>query len=93
MSKKVIVFGATGLMGQQIVKENIEAGNRVTVYTCRQPDKTDDVDFVSGELSDINKIKAVIENFDVIISAVGNRDYADPTKIVSPLIALLSKSK
>ena len=31
MSKKVIVFGATGLIGKQVVKENIKAGNEVTV--------------------------------------------------------------
>lgn len=42
MSKKIIVYGAAGLMGKQIVKENLKAGN------------------------------------DVIVSAVGNRNYEYP---------------
>jgi len=92
MNKKVIVFGATGLLGQQIVKENIKAGNQVTVYTRRQADEPDDVNAVTGELDDVGKIKITIERFDVIVSAVGNRDYNDPTMIVSPLTSLLSKS-
>ena len=92
MSKKVIVFGATGLMGRQIVKENTKVGNNVTVY-IRQPSyEIENVNVFTGELTDEMKIKKVIEGFEVIVSSIGNRNYSDPTKIVSPLTRILSKS-
>lgn len=91
MSKKVIVFGATGLMGKQIVKENIKAGNEVTVY-IRQTEYPQNVNIITGELNDETKITEAINGFDVIVSAVGNRNYEDPTMVVSPLTKLLSKT-
>lgn len=92
MSKKVIVFGATGLMGKQIVKENIKAGNKVSVYIRQTEYPTENVNIITGKLSDDTKIAEAIQDFDVIVSAVGNRNYEDPTKVVSPLTRLLSKS-
>jgi len=91
MVKKVIVFGATGLMGKQIVKENIKAGNEVTVY-IRQTEYSEPVNIITGELNDDRKIVKAIKDFDIIVSAVGNRNYEDPTMVVSPLTWLLSKS-
>jgi len=90
MRKKVIVFGATGLMGKQIVKENIKAGNEVTVY-IRQTEYAEPVNIIIGELNDETKIAAAINNFDVIVSAVGNRNYEDPTMVVAPIGKLLAK--
>lgn len=90
MSKKVIVFGATGLVGKQIVKENIKAGNEVAVY-IRQAEYSGDVTVVTGMLNEELKIAEAIKDFDIIISAVGNRNYDDPTMVVAPLGKLLSK--
>ncbi|WP_428070281.1 NAD(P)-dependent oxidoreductase [Chryseobacterium gambrini] len=90
MSKKVIVFGATGLMGKQIVKENIKAGNEVSVY-IRQTEYPENVNIITGELDDESKIAAAIKNFDVVVSAVGNRNYEDPTMVVAPVGKLLAK--
>jgi putative NADH-flavin reductase len=90
MSKKVIVFGATGLMGKQIVKENLNANNEVSVY-IRQTEYAENVSIITGTLDDENKIAEAIKDADVIISAVGNRDYDDPTMVVAPIGKLLSK--
>jgi putative NADH-flavin reductase len=90
MSKKVIVFGATGLMGKQIVKENIKAGNEVSVY-IRQAEYPENVNIITGNLDDETKIAEAIKGFDVIVSAVGNRNYDDPTMVVAPVGKLLSK--
>lgn len=90
MSKKVIVFGATGLMGKQIVKENIKVGNEVSVY-IRQTEYPENVNIITGELDDESKIAAAIKNFDVVVSAVGNRNYEDPTMVVAPVGKLLAK--
>ena len=90
MSKKVIVFGATGLMGKQIVKENLKHGNEVSVY-IRQTEYPLNVNIITGELSDEKKIAESIKGFDVIVSAVGNRNYEDPTMVVAPIGKLLAK--
>lgn len=90
MSKKVIVFGATGLMGKQIVKENLKAGNEVSVY-IRQTEYPENVNIITGELNDETKIAEAIKSFDVLVSAVGNRDYEDPTMVVAPVGILLAK--
>ncbi|WP_159470342.1 NAD(P)-dependent oxidoreductase [Dyadobacter sp. 3J3] len=90
MSKKVIVFGATGLMGKQIVKENIKAGNEVSVY-IRQKEYPENVNVITGELNDETKIAEAIKGFDIVVSAVGNRNYEDPTMVVAPVGKLLSK--
>jgi putative NADH-flavin reductase len=90
MSKKVIVFGATGLMGKQIVKENLKLGNKVSVY-IRQNEYTENVTIITGELNDENKITEAIKGFNVIVSAVGNRNYEDPTMVVAPVGKLLAK--
>jgi len=92
MSKKVIVFGATGLMGQQIVKENINAGNEVSVYIRQAEFIIENVDLITGELSDETKISESIKGFDVIVSAVGNRNYEDPTQVVTPLAKTIIKA-
>jgi putative NADH-flavin reductase len=90
MSKKVIVFGATGLMGKQIVKENLKAENEVSVY-IRQTEYPENVSVITGELNDETKIADAIKDFDVIVSAVGNRNYEDPTMVVAPVGKLLAK--
>jgi len=90
MSKKIIVFGATGLMGKQIVKENLKLGNEVSVY-IRQTEYPENVNFITGELSDEIKIAETIKGFDIVVSAVGNRNYEDPTMVVAPVGKLLSK--
>jgi len=92
MSKKVIVFGATGLMGQQIVKENIKAGNEVSVYIRQAEFLIENVDLITGELSDETKISESIKGFDVVVSAVGNRNYEDPTQVVTPLVKTIIKA-
>jgi putative NADH-flavin reductase len=90
MSKKIIVFGATGLMGKQIVKENLKTGNEVSVY-IRQTEYSENVAIITGELNDETKIAEAIKGFDVIISSVGNRNYEDPTMVVSLVGKLLAK--
>jgi len=92
MSKKVIVFGATGLMGLQIVKENLKTGNDVTVYIRQAEFLIENVDLITGELSDKTKITESIKGFDVIVSAVGNRNYEDPTQVVTPLVKTIIKA-
>ena len=89
--KKIIVFGATGLVGKEIVKENLALGNEVTVYARQENSDFENVKIVQGNLADETKIAEVIKNFDVIVSSVGNRNYEDPTQVVTPLVKMIIK--
>jgi putative NADH-flavin reductase len=88
---KVIVFGATGLVGKHIVKQSLEKGNEVTVYTRQNKFPNDNVKVISGELNDDDKIAEIIKEYDVIVSSIGNRNYEDPTPVVTPFVKLISK--
>ena len=88
---KVIVFGATGLVGKQIVKESLKLGNEVTVYTRQAEFPINGVKIISWELDDEAKISAIIRDFDAIACAVANRDIEDPTQVLTPLVKLVTK--
>ncbi len=89
---KVIVFGATGLVGKQIVTENLKVQNEVTVYTRQNEFPIAGVKVVTGELNDEAKISENLKGYDVIVSAVGNRNYEDTTQVVTPLVKIIAEN-
>ena len=61
---KVVIFGATGGTGIQLVKQALDAGHHVTVYV-RNPDKLNEItnanlEKVKGELAEQDKIDTVV---------------------------------
>lgn len=88
---KVIVFGATGLVGKAIVKECLLMKMEVAAYTRLPSYDMSDVKVVQGNLDEEDKIAATIKNYDVVISSVGNRNYEDATKVVAPLTRTVCK--
>lgn len=88
---KVIVFGATGLAGKHIVTESLKHGNEITVYVRQTQFPMDNVSVISGEITDEAKIAEAIKGYDVIVSSIGNRDYEDPTQVVTPFAKLITK--
>ena len=61
---KVVIFGATGGTGIQLVKQALDAGHHVSVYV-RNPDKLNEItnsnlEKVKGELSEQDKIDSVV---------------------------------
>ncbi|MCI9843560.1 NAD(P)-dependent oxidoreductase [Flavobacterium pectinovorum] len=88
---KVIVFGATGLVGKQIVKESLKLGNEVTVYTRQTGFPINGVKIISGELDDESKIAEIIKDYDAIACAIANRDLEDPTQVLTPFVKLVTK--
>ncbi len=91
MKTNVLIFGATGLMGRHIVAECTRKGYNITVYIRQAHYTLDGVKVIQGELGDEAAILAAMEGQDVIVSAVGNRDYADATMVVAPLAKLLAR--
>jgi nucleoside-diphosphate-sugar epimerase len=71
---KVTVFGATGQIGQHVVKVLLTDGHDVTTYV-RNPGKLQDVDprleVVAGELSDLKRVREAVHGAEAVISALG----------------------
>jgi len=71
---KVIVFGATGPTGQQVLRKALAAGHQVTAYV-RNPGKLSpvpqDLRVVVGELTDAAPLQAAVAGQDAVISVLG----------------------
>lgn len=89
-SKKVLVFGATGLVGRSVVTEVLKTGNTVAVY-IRQESYPVAAEILTGALDDESRIRDAIRGADVVVSAVGNRNYEDPTRVVAPLVQRVAR--
>ncbi len=88
---KVIVFGATGLVGKHIVTESLKLGNEVAVYIRQDKFPIEGVKIILGELDDETKISEIIKNYDAIACSIGNRDLEDSTEVLTPFVKLITK--
>lgn len=72
--KKVIIFGATGTIGQHLVSQAIHAGHSVTAFV-RNPSKltitSNRLNFVTGDVLKILDVESAIEGHDTVIIALG----------------------
>lgn len=70
---KIIVFGATGGVGQHFVKMAVEAGHEVTAF-ARTPEKltTDNVTIIKGDAFDKEAVANAIIGHEAVISCVGS---------------------
>jgi uncharacterized protein YbjT (DUF2867 family) len=73
-TKKVLVAGATGYLGQYLVKELKKRGFwvRVLVRNEAQKDKFESVDdFYIGQVTDPDSIKGITKDIDWVFSSIG----------------------
>jgi putative NADH-flavin reductase len=77
---RIVIFGATGATGRQLVQQAIAAGHQVVAYT-RDPSKIDAeserLTVVKGELTDEASIENAIDGADAVISLLGPRGSSD----------------
>lgn len=96
MSKKILVFGATGGTGRQLVDQALELGYDVTAFvrdTLRLERNHAHLHVVHGDMLDAESVdSALAHGFDAVISALGtyhrkpNTDLSEGTsKIVSAM--------
>ncbi len=73
---KIIVFGASGNTGRQLVEQALEAGYEVVAYV-RNPSKlnisNEHLTVIQGELSDAALIESAIKGTSAVLSALGPR--------------------
>jgi uncharacterized protein len=83
---KVVLYGATGNSGQQILQELTSRGHQVTAV-ARDPSKLPStVKAVKDDLSSVDAIASVIAGADVVVSA-----YAPPQDNVDALVGVTER--
>lgn len=90
----VIVFGANGLSGSQVVKETLALGHRVTAFMRRPDGQTahERLTVMTGNPLDPIDVARAVQDHDVIVSCVGNMNFDDPTPVVTQLVAAVLPS-
>ena len=72
---KIIVFGATGGVGQALVKQAVEKGLELTVFV-RTPTKLgtqhERIHVVQGDAFNLEEVAAAIAGHDVVVSCLGS---------------------
>lgn len=74
--KKIIVFGATGTIGQHLVDQALESGYIVSAF-CRNPQKLSNPDHpnlntISGDVFNPSEVEKAIEGHDVVAIVLGS---------------------
>lgn len=71
---KIVVFGATGGTGKQVVKQALEAGHQVTAFV-RSPSKLDiehaNLTVFQGDVINAEKVEQAIAGQEAVISTLG----------------------
>ncbi len=71
---KVVVFGATGSVGREAVKQALEQGHTVTAF-ARDPAKFDnkreDLRVVQGDVLDLSSVEKAVQGQDAVICVLG----------------------
>ena len=76
---KLIVFGATGGVGQQFVKMAVEQGHDVTAFV-RTPEKLETksgVHIIQGDAFDATAVAEAIKGQDAVVSCIGSTEGSE----------------
>jgi len=73
---KLIIFGATGTVGKELVQQAVEKGYEVTAFV-RQPERmqignTPNLVVCKGDVLNVIDVKNAIKNQDVVLCALGD---------------------
>jgi putative NADH-flavin reductase len=74
MENTIAVFGASGTIGQLLIKQALAEGNKVNAYVRKKktfPIKHEHLNLFQGELDDFVAIKGVISGTNAVISTLG----------------------
>lgn len=84
----VIVFGANGLSGSQVVKETLARGHRVTAFVRRADGLVaqDRLTIMTGNPLDPLDVEQAVADHDVVVTCVGNMNFDDPTPVLTQFV-------
>ncbi len=83
---KLLIFGATGGTGRELVQQALEQGHTVTAFV-RAPLKVnlqhDRLKIVQGDVLDYISVEGAVNDQDAVLSALGHKRWFIPTRILS----------
>jgi uncharacterized protein YbjT (DUF2867 family) len=86
LPRRVLIVGATGGTGRQLVAQALERGFIVTVLV-RSPDAltvdNPNLRVVQGDVLDYESVDAAVRGHDAVVSALGHKRFFYPTRILS----------
>lgn len=74
---KIAIFGATGGIGIELVKQALERGHSVTALVrnpAQSADKGNGLTVMTGDIHDVASVERCIQGQDAVICALGSRD-------------------
>ena len=84
--KKILIVGATGGTGRQLVAQALERGYEVTALV-RNPVKLGvehpNLKIQQGDVLDYTSVEAAVKGQDAVVSALGHKRYFGPSRILS----------
>ncbi|MFF3064481.1 NAD(P)-dependent oxidoreductase [Oerskovia sp. NPDC057915] len=93
---KIVVLGATGNLGSQVVEQAVAAGHEVVAY-ARRPEAVPTrpgVSVVGGALDDSSALADAVRGADVVVSAVGGpaKDRTFMQRVLPTIVAGLEEA-
>lgn len=86
MPKRILVIGATGGTGQELVRQLLEKGYEVTAFV-RNPAKLKiehpKLMIAQGNVLDYDSVESAVHGHDAVLSALGHKQFFYPTRILS----------
>jgi putative NADH-flavin reductase len=79
---KLVIFGATGKIGKETVKQALAGGHEVTAFVrdpSRMPDEHDDLIIMKGDIFDFNAVTKSIQGQDAVICSLGSSELGKTT--------------
>lgn len=88
MSKKVVVFGGAGFLGNYVVSELVNRGYNVLAADLKKPEYNPEVDFVECDIMDAEAVKnAVAPDVDFVYNLAGfselDKAHLDPKATIN----------
>jgi putative NADH-flavin reductase len=86
---KILILGATGATGKNLIEQAVKAGHDVTAYV-RNPAKLlnlqNKIHIIPGELHDAIKLTEAVKGQDAVLSSLGYKNLFDKSLFVSKAI-------
>lgn len=92
---KLLVLGATGATGIEIVKRATQRGHSVRAFVRsaqRLAGMTSNVDIVEGDLLNANELRDVASGYEAVLSAFGPREPRSKVPLVGPFARALTRA-
>lgn len=81
MEEKVLIIGATGGTGKQLVRQSLSLGYKVTAFV-RNPDKLEirdnNLSVLKGDVFNAKDVEKAVKDHDVVLSALGTKPFKQP---------------